>query len=889
MLYASGRAARGPLLRGSLLCAIGSIGLFLLMSYEGRIPRAALFGLPLLLLTVGGLLEALRLWPSTGVEGSLAGWFRAEGEPLWMAPMLTLPLAALVGIVGALTLGAPAMPALVAAMLALLSLSAWHHPHLRFFVLVSWVYLPLQGVMGLWDPWETHYGEVAREILARNDWISLWWAQEAWFWSKPIFIFWSEALSMSLLGIDPRPDAHPAGLEWAIRLPIYCVSVSALFCVATTFRRIFGAKAAWWVLAVLGTMPLYFCLSRQSITDMPFVGNMTMAMCMLFLALSEPEEREAQVYRLGPFRVSVQSLLIAAICAVALPQIFYLVSRNLTLTENLRFHWHRDVFFSGSAGNDQVPGNPVSMSTTPHLRSWPAQPIAQAGYWALGLALIVYFLRKERRTQSLAFCAFYFFAALAFMAKGIPGFALPGISVFFYLCVTRRWAWLGEGRFRIALGSLIVLVVGMPWVVAMTLRHGAPFLDRLLVHDHVNRLASGVHGESGSIRYFIEQLGYATFPWAGLLPIALLAWTAGRAQPKDAGFDDGQRSVLTLIALWFLSAFTLFSAMATKFHHYIFPVVPPAAMLIAIFLHRLLENAPKSDAPARQRRFGAWIAGLGGGVLSLFVASLYGNLRGIVPEGVAPAAKLDWVMHHAPPLGIRLLLGVLTLGALAYAYRASARSGERHAAHSGDAIALLISACVLAFVGRDVAWATGAAPEGYEHFAHMFIYMYERPWPSHIDYRPLLHGFAIAGTLLLVAAAFLRLRRVALQAFLGMSLLFATWTLNVYLKDLAPHWSQKYLIDRYYAQRQDASEPLVAWQMNWKGENLYTGNRVAVFADLDNRKLMDWVKRNQGKRAFFIFEHFRMPTFESLMHGRKVRALSSERDNNKFILMEVRL
>ena len=56
------------------------------------------------------------------------------------------------------------------------------------------------GAYGLWDPWETHYGEVAREILSRDDWITLWWAQDEWFWSKPILIFWTEALTWSALG-----------------------------------------------------------------------------------------------------------------------------------------------------------------------------------------------------------------------------------------------------------------------------------------------------------------------------------------------------------------------------------------------------------------------------------------------------------------------------------------------------------------------------------------------------------------------------------------------------------------------------------------------------------------------------------------------------------------
>ena len=33
------------------------------------------------------------------------------------------------------------------------------------------LYVPLLGSYSLSDPWETHYGEVAREMLARDDWI----------------------------------------------------------------------------------------------------------------------------------------------------------------------------------------------------------------------------------------------------------------------------------------------------------------------------------------------------------------------------------------------------------------------------------------------------------------------------------------------------------------------------------------------------------------------------------------------------------------------------------------------------------------------------------------------------------------------------------------------
>src|ERR1700737_2895305 len=81
---------------------------------------------------------------------------------------------------------------------------------LLFFFAV--LYVPFAGNYGLWDPWETHYGEVARQMVERNDWISLWWPgspdDRATFWSKPVLTFWLMALSMKVFGLgDPHPGA----------------------------------------------------------------------------------------------------------------------------------------------------------------------------------------------------------------------------------------------------------------------------------------------------------------------------------------------------------------------------------------------------------------------------------------------------------------------------------------------------------------------------------------------------------------------------------------------------------------------------------------------------------------------------------------------------------
>jgi 4-amino-4-deoxy-L-arabinose transferase-like glycosyltransferase len=93
------------------------------------------------------------------------------------------------------------------------------------------LYLPGAGSYGLWDPWETHYGEVARQMTARGDFISLWWPgsprEVPVFQTKPVLSYWLMSLGMQVVGIG-QADAPPGQMalgtaaEWALRTP-FCL------------------------------------------------------------------------------------------------------------------------------------------------------------------------------------------------------------------------------------------------------------------------------------------------------------------------------------------------------------------------------------------------------------------------------------------------------------------------------------------------------------------------------------------------------------------------------------------------------------------------------------------------------------------------------------------
>ena len=857
------------------LAILGTVGMTLWMANREPFSRGPLFGAMIAVWTAGAWVAWL-VPSSQGDASRLRDTALGKREDEWLSPVAAAFASLLVLVAGATLGGYDALPATVLLSLLCFAPPAIHRPGLAVMLVVAALYLPLLGATTLWDPWETHYGEVAREILARNDWLSLWWAQDKWFWSKPVLLFWLEALSMGALGVDFMPDAHPAHPEWALRLPTVLMALMALAVLYATLRRIFGARAGALAVLVTATMPQFFFISHQAITDLPLVAAITIACCCLLLAMTGDGTREAKVVAIGPWKISLQHVVLFALVVSVLPQATYLISRNLSFVDGYGLVAHPDRFLYGSAGNVDVPGNPSPRDQLPYVAGFFGQPFLQGLGWLAALGWLVSRLREERRVRALYMAGFYFFCAIAFLAKGLPGIAIPGAAALFYLIASRRWSLLGDGELRITSGVALLCAISLPWYLAMWVRHGGAFTNRLLIHDHINRLAASIHGDTGTMAYFVTQVGYAMFPWIAFAPLAVLAFARGRGARGD---DDRKQSMLFL-SMWLLSSFVLFSAMVTKFHHYILPTIVPAAILIGITLAELWGP----------RRPGATAFASAAGVcIVIGSAWLFGDLRGVIPADSMSVE--DWVLQQGQPLRALFLLGIgAVLAWVARSELAKAETRLRPSSwHTAAGVALLVGACAIAFVGRDFSWATSARPQGNERLIHLFVYNYRRAWPEHLDYRAVLGGFAIAAGAMAAIAGIRRWRAVAVRAMAGVAVAFCAWGLNVYMVDLADHWSVGELAARYYAARNGPEEPLLAWQMNWKGENFYTGNRVHAFAETDNKRIKKWIAENEGRRVYVVLEHKRLSRFEKLVPGRTIEALSTTRDNNKFVLVTLEI
>ena len=700
------------------------------------------------------------------------------------------------------------------------------------------LYLLNAGSFGLWDPWETHYGEVARNMLESYDWVNPWWGYKTkigsenvagnWFYSKPIWIFWSEVVFLKLIGLS----------DWAFRLPVALVGASMVSAVYLSVERIIDRRHAFLCTLVTGLSPFVYMVSRQAQTDMPFVGVMSIAMCFIAWALFG--RREVQTN--GKFMLAVGGFLGFALLNLV-PQ-WAIIATDLS-DPNAGSHL-KGIAKLGA----QIQYNGI----------WHVAIYAPIGLGVLGSVLWPLWRRrgdwddalKDQTMRRMALLCFYMLAAQATYAKGLLGFMLPGAILFVWFLVGAKWRALA--KVELLRGIPLFLVTVLPWYVAMFCRHGRAYYNRFFIHDHFNRVGSGVHQiDHGTFEHFIEWLSFGLFPWTAFAPLAIVAFAVKRPwlQPQVRGFR-------LLVISWFCFAFMLFTLSSTKFHHYILPAVPALTILVGLYLAEL----PR--LPREKVRLHMLLA------LGLFVAMAVGllqdyqNLRNLftykydrpLPANLPIdwAATLDWNRDKHPIMPW---------------------SQTHFARHVGGMVAHLL----------------------------------EIKWFRYDFFIKLIAGLGGASLLLMLAR---RLRVVGLAGLAGTALLLAFWALNYYMPTLTPHWSQRYLFEAYYddctthpnsAPIKEAYTPLVSsiglggiaeffqsdpkrvceediisWLITWRGETFYSNNEIRPI-NKEAKQFVPYLKDfNKGRAFYVLMERGRTSGFASKLRreSRKLRDSKAE-------------
>ena len=136
------------------------------------------------------------------------------------------------------------------------------------------------GLIGADEP---RYAQIAREMLARSDWITPVLGGKPWL-EKPILYYWQTMLSYSLFGVN----------DWAARIPSAVdatIAVLAVYFFLGRFRPGFHVDGALMTASTAG----FIGFSRAASTDMPLAAMFTIAMLAWYAWL----ETERQVFLIG--------------------------------------------------------------------------------------------------------------------------------------------------------------------------------------------------------------------------------------------------------------------------------------------------------------------------------------------------------------------------------------------------------------------------------------------------------------------------------------------------------------------------------------------------------------------------------------------------------------
>jgi len=223
----------------------------------------------------------------------------------------------------------------------------------------------------------------------------------------------------------------------------------------------------------------------------------------------------------------------------------------------------------------------------------------------IGLALLSFFwgyVASEGRPEPRSlwhwphpgYLGFYIAAALAVLTKGPVGIVLPGLIVLaFCLYLSRLRAVAREAG--LLPGSLLFAAIAVPWYVLAALVNGRTFIDSFFGYHNFERFTSVVNHHSAPVYFYLIVVLVGFIPWSLYLPGAiarLKVWQPGfwRAQPR--------RSHLGLFALaWFASIFLFFTIAVTKLPSYVLPLLPAAAILVALWWSQVLALPPGEPAP----------------------------------------------------------------------------------------------------------------------------------------------------------------------------------------------------------------------------------------------------------------------------------------------------
>ncbi|MBI5799617.1 MAG: glycosyltransferase family 39 protein [Verrucomicrobia bacterium] len=335
---------------------------------------------------------------------------------------------------------------------------------------------------------------------------------------KPPFTYWAVAASLSVFGVN----------EWAVRLPLALAGLSAAWATFLLIRSIAGAAAARWAVLLLSTSTLYWVMARMLTTDIfltQFIAWAIYFFWQSWRSLDGIEEQSA---------VSGQQ----------------------------------------SAGGSQESGEEDPAADAQGLaarRSFGWQLAAWAamagGALTKGpIALVI---------PLVAFGALLWWRCKRIPKSGAEDFTLVPFGGLLWWRSGTADARLSILLFGTLAGVTLFVALALPWFLMVweTVPNSFEFMVKGQIVGHAVQAA--VKNRAQPFWFFLPVLAVGFLPWT-----LLLGWLWRRAHWRS--MDARTQEAWLVLSVWAGFTFVLFSVNSAKLMHYILPMFPALAALVAL-------------------------------------------------------------------------------------------------------------------------------------------------------------------------------------------------------------------------------------------------------------------------------------------------------------------
>jgi 4-amino-4-deoxy-L-arabinose transferase-like glycosyltransferase len=207
------------------------------------------------------------------------------------------------------------------------------------------------------------------------------------------------------------------------------------------------------------------------------------------------------------------------------------------------------------------------------------------------IALLGWYSWYETRKR-LGLVAFYFFLALATLAKGPVAMFLAGIILLIFLAVKRDWQAILVSLWLPSVA--LFLAVALPWYVAV--QHRNPEFFRVFILEHnLGRFGQDLYHHHQPFWFYLPVLLVALMPWTLWWILAVVEKVRLTWSRKEEALATPADSWQLFLLIWLLVPVLFFSASHSKLPGYILPSIPAGTLLVAEYLRGRQRGTMKNS------------------------------------------------------------------------------------------------------------------------------------------------------------------------------------------------------------------------------------------------------------------------------------------------------